>query len=116
MVTITSSSSASFCNKQFPIVSVGSKESSDFVNMCITGSIKDFKYSKVSFEEEKMVERGILYSRDQVSDTLFIVGTYIPEGVPSEILSWKSVTGKEYSYVIGYEGENGVIHKVIEVK
>jgi hypothetical protein len=46
------------------------------------------------------VEKDTLNKFDKLTNQIIVISTYIPEGIPSEKIRWKSVNGKAYEYII----------------
>lgn len=112
IVTITSDTTLGVGNTTF----LGDKTSPDFIHVAVQGTIVEFKYVSISFDGEKIVRGKALEEIPNITDKTITVGTTIPEGVPSEMLIWKSTSGKEYSFIIGYDGVNGKTSKTIEME
>lgn len=90
----------SITNKETVII----KGSSDgeFVEILIQGEIKDFEHVRLEWDDNisELVEKEILNKFDKLTNQIIVINTYMPEGIPSEKIKWKSMNGKMYEYII----------------
>jgi hypothetical protein len=74
----------------------------EFVEISVQGEIRDFEHLRLEWDGTKndLVEKDTLNKLDKLTDQIIVISTYIPEGIPSEKIKWKSVNGKSYEYII----------------
>jgi len=74
----------------------------EFVEILVQGEIKDFEYVSLEWDESRndLVEKETLNRFDKVTNQVIVIKTYMPEGIPSEKVKWKSMNGKTYEYII----------------
>lgn len=74
----------------------------EFVEIVIDGKITDFEHVKLEWDEKQSMlkEKEILKRFDKLTNQTLVIKTYIPEGIPSEKVKWKSLSGKTYEYTI----------------
>ena len=81
----------------------------EFVEIKIQGCIKDFEHVKLEIGSAgDLFEAEILHKFEQLSNQIVIIKTYIPEGIPMEKIKWKSLSDKEYEFIIAEDGQNGL--------
>jgi hypothetical protein len=112
IVTVTSDNTLGRASTTF----LGDKTSQDFIHIAVQGTITDFSHLSITFDTDKIVREKVLGEIPSVTDKTITIGTTIPEGALSEMLVWKSRAGKEYTFIIGYDGENGKIYKTVEME
>lgn len=78
----------------------------EFVELVVEGEILDFEHVKLEWDESQssVKEKETLKSFDRLINQTIVIKTYIPEGIPSEKLKWKSSLGKAYEYIIRENG------------
>lgn len=74
----------------------------EYIEIIIQGEVQDFQHIKVEWDTGKndLVEKGIINKFENLKNKTIVIKTYMPEGIPSEKVKWKSVTGKVYEYII----------------
>ncbi len=74
----------------------------EFVEIIIEGEITDFEHVKLEWDENQnnLKEKEILKRFDKLTNQTLVIKTYMPEGIPSEKVKWKSLTGQTYEYII----------------
>ncbi|QNU67902.1 hypothetical protein EHE19_005490 [Ruminiclostridium herbifermentans] len=74
----------------------------DFVEVIIQGKVKEFEYIEVEFDADKneFLEKGLKAKYSSLDNKTVYIQTNLPEGIPSEMIRWKSEKGKEYEYII----------------
>lgn len=74
----------------------------EFVEISVQGEIRDFEHLRLEWDGTKneLVEKDTLNKFDKLTNQIIVISTYIPEGIPSEKIKWKSVNGKTYEYII----------------
>lgn len=74
----------------------------DYVEVIIKGKVKEFEYLEVEFDADKneFIDKGLKAKYSSLENKTVYIETNLPEGMPSEIIRWKSEKGKEYEYVI----------------
>lgn len=82
----------------------------EFVEVAVEGEIIDFEHIKLEWNESKtkLEEKETLKRFDKLINQKIVIKTYMPEGIPSEKVKWKSTSGKTYEYTIQ---ENGAADK-----
>jgi hypothetical protein len=87
-------------NKETVIIEGLSK--GEFIEISIQGEIKDFEHVRIEWNETKkdLVEKETLNKFDKLTNQVIVINTYMPEGIPSEKIKWKSINGKVYEYII----------------
>ena len=109
IVKIKSYSSAPSSLNEKSTLILGDRESAEFVEIKIEGKIKNFKYLSIGFENDALVEKDLIQEYNELENSTIVIGTTIPEGVPFEKIKWQNETGKNYEFIIHYNGENNVI-------
>lgn len=74
----------------------------EFVEIVIDGEIKNFKHIKVIYDGDKneFIRKEVINSFDTLKDKTIVIRTYMPDGIPSEVICWQDETGKENEYFI----------------
>ncbi|MDF2802033.1 MAG: hypothetical protein K0S61_1936 [Anaerocolumna sp.] len=74
----------------------------EFVEISVLGKIRDFEHLRLEWDGTKndLVEKDTLNKFDILTNQIIVISTYIPDGIPSEKIKWKSVKGKSYEYII----------------
>lgn len=74
----------------------------EFIEISVQGEIRDFEHLRLEWDGAKneLVEKDTLNKFDKLTNQIIVISTYIPEGIPSEKIKWKSVNGKSYEYII----------------
>jgi ABC-type oligopeptide transport system substrate-binding subunit len=102
-------------NRQTIVINGASE--GEFVEIVVEGEIIDFEHVKMEWDANRnsLNEKEILKRFDRLVDQTVVIRTYMPEGIPSERLKWKSASGKAYEYTIQEDGvdyennEGGVV-------
>lgn len=74
----------------------------EYVEIIIQGTVKEFEYLAVEFDADKneFIENGLKAKYSSLENQTVYIKTNLPEGIPSELIRWKSEQGKEYEYII----------------
>jgi hypothetical protein len=74
----------------------------EFVEIVIDGEITDYEHVKLEWDEKQsiLIEKETLNRFDKLTNQTLVIKTYIPEGIPSEKVKWKSLSGKPYEYIV----------------
>lgn len=74
----------------------------EFVEILVQGEIRDFEHVRLEWDENKkdLIEKEIINRIDKAANQAIVIKTYMPEGIPSEKIKWKSMSGKDYEYII----------------
>jgi hypothetical protein len=74
----------------------------EFIEISIQGEIKDFEHIMLEWNATKniLVEKETLNKFDKLINQIIVINTYMPEGIPTEKIKWKSINGKVYEYII----------------
>lgn len=74
----------------------------EFIEIAVQGEIKDFEHVRLEWDENKkvLVDKETINRFDKLIDQIIIIKTYMPEGIPSEKIKWRSVSGKKYEFII----------------
>lgn len=74
----------------------------EFIEVKVNGTIKDFMLVRLEWDGIKndVVEKEVVHRIGILKDKTLVIKTYMPEGIPSERLKWKSLSGKQYEFTI----------------
>lgn len=74
----------------------------EYIEIIVEGKILEFNHIKLEWDDEEndVVEKEIINSIDVVSNQIVIIKTYMPEGIPLEKITWKSIEGEVYEFTI----------------
>lgn len=74
----------------------------EFVEFIVYGEIKNFKHMKIAYNSDgdSFSEVKELNSYDVLSDQTIVIKTYMPEGIPSELIKWESMDGEIFEFYI----------------
>jgi hypothetical protein len=74
----------------------------DYVEVIIQGKVNEFEYLEVEFDADKneFIEKGLKAKYSSLENKTVYIETNLPEGIPSEMIRWKSEKGKVYEYII----------------
>jgi hypothetical protein len=111
-VTITSDNTYGTGDSLF----MGNKKSQEFIHISIRGEVREFRYVSISYDGNKITIGKTISEVPTIVNKNITIGTALPEGVPYEMIIWKSSSGKEYSFVFAYNGESGKINETIEMQ
>ena len=91
-------------NKQTIVINGVSE--GEFVEIVVEGEIIDFEHVKIEWDanQNSIKEKETLKRFDKLINQTLIIKTYMPEGIPSERVKWKSASGKAYEYTIQEDG------------
>ena len=79
----------------------------EYIEIRILGSIKDFEHITLEMNNSGDIQDGeTLHTFKQLTDQTLIINSSIPEGIPMEKIKWKSLSNKEYQYVINENGND----------
>jgi len=78
----------------------------EFIEFIVEGEIKDFKHVELVWDEKEnaLVEKSIINKFDKLTNQTIVIKTYLPDGIPSEKIVWKTLSGKTYEFVIAQNG------------
>lgn len=81
----------------------------EFIEVIVKGEIKDFKHVELKWDEQKnaLTETRVINQFDTLTDKTMVIKTYMPDGIPTEKIEWKTTSGKAYEFVIQNDGESG---------
>jgi hypothetical protein len=90
----------------------------EFIEVKVQGTVTEFRFIRLGWDEAQndLAEKETLHSIPTLKDATLLIKTYIPEGIPSEKLTWKSESGKQYEFLInedGVDGESGLVWEFI---
>ncbi|PYG84248.1 hypothetical protein LY28_03728 [Ruminiclostridium sufflavum DSM 19573] len=73
-----------------------------FVEIIIKGKVLEFEYLllKQDSKTKELVESGLNGKYSSLENQTVVIKTELPEEIPSKKIKWKSVSGKEYEYII----------------
>lgn len=88
----------------------------EFVEIVVHGEINYFEHVSLEWDENKneLVEKEIINRFDKLTNQTIVIKTYMPEGIPSEKIKWKSDTGKVYEFIIREYSLDGETENVFE--
>ena len=90
----------------------------EFLEFIVEGEIQSFQHIKLEWDSNRneLVEKDVINSIEKLENQTMVIKTYMPEGIPSEKLKWKSVSGKNYEFIIQQDGKTatGVWEFIIE--
>ncbi|HCT64950.1 MAG TPA: hypothetical protein DIC60_06795 [Lachnospiraceae bacterium] len=74
----------------------------EFVEIVVEGEIKDFKYVELKWDDKQntMIETRIINKFDKLINQTIVIKTYMPDGIPSEKIEWKTISGKSFEFII----------------
>ena len=77
-------------------------QTGEFLEIIIYGEIKNFEHIRVEYDDETNTfkEVEVLNSYDELSNKTIVIKTYMPEGIPSELIKWESNLGEDYQFYI----------------
>lgn len=80
----------------------------EFIEIVVEGEIKDFELVKLEFDGNQAIlkEKEILKNFSKLTNQTIVIKTYIPDGIPSEKIKWKSSSGTMYEYIIQEHGKD----------
>ena len=72
----------------------------------VIGSVYNFQLVNIEWDEKTnlIVERDVVYSLPQISNSNVNIMTIFPEGMPSEKVKWEDEAGRLHEYYISYSG------------
>lgn len=75
----------------------------EFLEIIVSGEILDFEHVSILIDEgvNEFITKEILHEFDQLNDVTIVIRTYMPEGIPTEAIRWKSASGEEYEFYVG---------------
>ncbi len=80
----------------------------EFIEIKIQGFIKDFEHIELEMGNDGgLYEIKTLNKFEHLSNQTLIINSVIPEGIPMEKIKWKSLSDKEYEYMIAENGKDG---------
>ena len=74
----------------------------EFVEVVVIGTIREFQLVRLEWDEEKddLLEREVIHEISEITDRTIVVKTFMPCGIPSEKIKWKSITNRGYEFII----------------
>lgn len=70
---------------------------SEYFEFTIKGRILDFSMVKLVWDNKRgLEEKETVISFDELENTIVVLKTVLPEGIPSERIKWKDTSGKSY--------------------
>lgn len=74
----------------------------EFVEVVVEGEIKDFKHVEIKWDETQntMIETRIINEFDKLTNNTIVIKTYLPDGIPSEKIEWKTIAGETCEFII----------------
>ncbi|KUO66626.1 MAG: hypothetical protein APF84_04100 [Gracilibacter sp. BRH_c7a] len=77
----------------------------EFIEVVVDGEIKDFKHVELTWDDKQntLVETRIINEFDTLTDKTIVIKTYMPEGIPSEKIVWKTKSEQTYEFIIAQE-------------
>lgn len=90
--------------------------SGEFIEIVVHGEIYYFEHVSLEWDENKneLVEKEIMNRFNKLTNQTVVIKTYMPEGIPSEKIKWKSDTGKAYEFIISDYSLDGETENVFE--
>ncbi len=86
---------------------------SEYIEVTVEGSVKALRRIELTYEEDALTESDTLNTIGDVKDKVIVIRTTVPEGIPTEKLVWIGASGKQYEFIIQYDGINGTISNEI---
>ena len=69
----------------------------EYFEFTIKGRILDFSMVKLVWDNKRgLEEKETVISFDELENTIVVLKTVLPEGIPSERIKWKDTSGKSY--------------------
>ncbi|EHQ88479.1 hypothetical protein [Desulfosporosinus youngiae] len=74
----------------------------EFIEVVVEGEIKDFKHVELKWDDKlkALIETRVINKFDTLTNKTIVIQTYLPDGIPSEKVQWKTISGKAYEFII----------------
>ena len=84
------------------VVFLSTNESGEYLTLKVNGTISDFTVFSIVWNENEMDfdKEDVIYEKEKIRNSFLVIETYLPEGIPSEMIMWKDSNGKEHEYLI----------------
>ena len=78
------------------------RQDGEFVEVVVLGTIFDFQLIRMEWDDNQasLIEKEVIHQISEVKNNTVVIETYMPEGIPSEKITWESITGKKYEFII----------------
>lgn len=82
----------------------------EYLELKVIGTIKNVQLTALVYNEEtnSFEDFQTLGRFDTLHNQTLVISTYFPCGMPQERISWQSLSGDTYSYIIAENGEEGL--------
>lgn len=83
-----------------------SEQTGEYLEVEVHGEILNFKYIHMTYDHTKeiFVDKKRLYEKNQMTNQRVYITCYLPEGIPSEKLTWQDQNGKKYEHILQEDG------------
>ena len=74
----------------------------EFLELTIKGEIRNFRHSigKFDWESEEIKDEVTINHLYRVKDSVIVISTFLPVGIPVEKLDWSDLDGNQYEFII----------------
>ncbi|HBW36642.1 hypothetical protein [Desulfosporosinus sp. BICA1-9] len=74
----------------------------EFVEVVVEGEIKDFKHVELKWDDRQseLIETRVINKFETLTNKTIVIQTYLPDGIPSEKIEWKTISGKVNEFII----------------
>ena len=92
--------------EEFNEVKIECEKTGETLKVEVIGDVYDFKLLEVVWDEENnRFENGDLIKEyEQVQNSSIYINTYLPCGLPHQVIEWKNKDGKEFSMLLSQDG------------
>ncbi len=84
----------------------------EYVRIEINGAVRNFEHFSVVYNENlgSLVKDTVLNKIDSLENQIIIIETIVPGGIPSEKITWNSLSGKSYEITLAESGIDGRLY------
>ncbi len=78
----------------------------EFLELTVDGTILNFRHQiiKLDWNSGNLSDEGIINQLYKVENSVIVIRTFLPEGLPSEKLEWSDQEGNSYEFIIKADG------------
>ena len=77
-----------------------SNSKGEFIEIIVKGKILNFEVVLLGWDNNDLVEKSQKFLIGEIENKTIILLTYMPEGIPSEKIKWKDLSGNDFEYII----------------
>ncbi len=90
------------------VILLENASSHEYIEIIVIGEIINFKYIEIDFNDNNDFDFvRIINEFPTIKDKTIFIGSYMPEGAPSEKIEWIDVNGKKQEWMIAEPGMRG---------